>query len=211
MTQSIQRSQSGFTLLELLVALAVFAVLSAMAYNGLQSVLRAREGMLVQSDRLVALQTAFGWFGKDLEQAQPRGVRDPYGEMLRPMGAATEEDYQIEFTRAGWSNPFPSEKRQRSYLQRVAYGVRDKHLLRKYWFDLDRDYESPTFETTLLEGITALEFRFVDSALQYQTQWPPQGGNDILPQAVEVTFELDGIGKVSRLFRVATANVATTK
>ncbi len=204
MTTRAHIQQRGFTLLELLVALAVFAVLSAMAYSGLQSVLRAREGTRVQSERLVALQTAFAWFGKDLEQTQARAVRNPYGETLKPFGAANEQDYQIEFTRAGWSNPFPSEKRQRSYLQRVAYGVRDKQLLRKYWFDLDRDYESPAFETPLLDGISALEFRFVDANLQYQTQWPPLGSTEVLPQAVEVTFDLDGVGKVTRLFRLAT-------
>jgi general secretion pathway protein J len=196
------RPQHGFTLLELLVALSVFAVLSAMAYNGLQSVLRAREGSKAQAERLVALQTTFTWFGRDLEQAQARPVRDPYGESLKAMSAARDQDYQIEFTRSGWSNPFPSEKRRRSYLQRVAYGVREKQLIRKYWFDLDRDYESPAFETPLLEGVTALEFRFVDRNLQYQTEWPPLEGADALPQAVEVTVELDGVGKITRLYRL---------
>ncbi len=200
--RATRRQSRGFTLLELIVALSVFAIMSAMAYNGLQSVLRARDGSKAQAERLVALQTALNWFARDLEQAQLRPIRDPYGEAHKPLIAENTQDFPLEFTRAGWSNPFPSEKRQRSYLQRVAYGVREKHLLRKYWFDLDRDYESPSFETDLLEGVTALEFRFVDRNLQYQTQWPPIDGNDPLPQAVEVTVEMEGLGKITRLFRL---------
>jgi general secretion pathway protein J len=205
------KRQRGFTLLELLVALAVFAVLSAMAYNGLKSVLDARDGSTRQAQRLTALQTAFLWLARDIEQAVPREVRDPYGERAKAMQSAQVQDYTLEFSHGGWNNPFPSEQRQRSYLQRVAYGLNEKKLMRKYWFDLDRDYDSANFEAVLLEGVTALEFRFVDRNLEYQTQWPPQDGTDALPQAVEVTLEVDGVGKITRLFRIAEGVAAKQK
>ena len=196
------RTDRGFTLIELIVAMAVFSVMATMAYSGLQSVLDARERTQQFAQRLAALQTAFFWLGKDIEQALPRGVRDQYGERVKALQAEQTAEYSLELTHAGWSNPFASEKRQRSLLQRVAYGVHEKKLMRKYWFDLDREHNSATFETVLLEGVSTLEMRYVDSSFQWQTQWPPLGSKDVMPLAIEVSVDIDGLGKISRLFRV---------
>ncbi len=195
-------AQRGFTLIELIVAMAVFAVMSTMAYSGLQSVLDARARTEQHAQKLAALQTAFFWLGKDIEQTVPRSVRDPFGGYLKPLLAEQTAEYSLELTHAGWSNPFATEKRQRSFLQRVAYRVHEKQLLRKYWFDLDREYNSATFETVLLEGVSTMEMRYVDQKLEWQTQWPPLGANDVLPLAVEVSLDIDGFGKISRLFRL---------
>ena len=196
------RTPRGFTLIELIVAMAVFSVMATMAYSGLQSVLDARERTQQFAQRLAALQTAFFWLGKDIEQAVPRGVRDQYGERVKALQAEQTAEYSLELTHAGWSNPFASEKRQRSLLQRVAYGVHEKKLMRKYWFDLDREHNSATFETVLLEGVSTLEMRYVDSSFQWQTQWPPLGSKDVMPLAIEVSVDIEGLGKISRLFRV---------
>lgn len=195
-------SAGGFTLIELIVALAVFSVLSVMAYSGLQSVLDARAKTEEHAKRLEALQTLFLWVGKDVEQALPRAVRDPYGEKLAALKGESIQEFKLELTHAGWSNPFPSETRQRSHLQRVAYGLREKQLIRKYWFDLDREYESATFETVMLDGVTAVEFRYVDRNRQWQTQWPALDNPEALPQAVELTVEMEGFGKITRLFHL---------
>ena len=192
----------GFTLIELIVAMAVFSVMATMAYSGLQAVLDARERTQQFAQRLAALQTAFFWLGKDIEQAVPRSVRDQYGDAVKALLAEPTAEYSLELTHAGWSNPFASEKRQRSMLQRVAYRVHEKKLVRKYWFDLDREHNSATFETVLLEGVSTLEMRYVDTNLQWQAQWPPVGSKEVMPLAVEVSLDIEGLGKISRLFRV---------
>lgn len=195
-------AQRGFTLLELIVALAVFAVMATMAYSGLQSVLDARARTEQHAQKLAALQTAFFWLGRDIEQAVPRGVRNPYGEPVKALLAEQMAEYGLELTHAGWSNPFASEKRQRSMLQRVAYRVHEKKLLRKYWFDLDREYNSAAFETVLAEDVNTMEMRYVDHNLQWQTQWPPPDSKEVMPLAIEINLDIEGIGKISRLFRV---------
>ncbi len=50
--------ESGFTLFEIMVAMAVFALLSVMAYGGLRSVLESRQGLQLASERLTQLQLA---------------------------------------------------------------------------------------------------------------------------------------------------------
>lgn len=203
-----RRSTFGFTLLELLVALAVFGILSAMSYGGLNSVMRARQGVDRQAELLAQLQKAFTIIGKDLEQVVARSVRDSYGEEKVAMQAVDYEQNQLEFTRTGWNNPFPSKKRVRSMLQRVAYGLKEGRLLRIYWFDLDLSYDSPAFETVLLEQVAAFELRFVDGDREWQREWPVLGSDGkVLPRAVEVTIEIERLGRISRLFRIPAQSV----
>jgi len=70
----------GFTLLELLVALAVFAIMSIAAYSGLRNVLFTRAAVEEQTRRLAAVQLAVFRLEQDIEQTVPRGIRDEYGE-----------------------------------------------------------------------------------------------------------------------------------
>lgn len=192
----------GFTLMELLVAVAVFAVMSAMAYGGLNTVMKARSGMVEHSDRLVSLQKTFTIMGRDIEQTIARDIRDQYGDSKDMLRSQTYEDIKLELTHGGWRNPFPSEKRVRSTLQRTGYKFTEGKLIRLYWYDLDRGYESKPLESVLLENVKSFELRFVDEKKQWQTSWPKLNSKEPMPIGVEVTVELEGLGKVVRLFRV---------
>jgi len=195
----------GFTLLELMVALSIFALVSAMAYGGLNNVMQARDVVAKSSDRMVQLQKVFNIMSRDLEQANARSIRDSYGTSQPGFQASAYGSNALEFTRGGWNNPFPSGKRVRSYQQRVAYRLEDNKLIRVYWFDLDLDYDSPKYETAVLTGVRDLEMRFLDKDKKWQTSWPPTGVEDQpLPGAVEITLDLDTLGKVNRLFLVPT-------
>jgi len=70
----------GFTLLELLVALAVFAIMAAAAYSGLRSVLFTHATLEQENRRLAAVQLTVFRFEQDIEQIVSRGIRDEYGE-----------------------------------------------------------------------------------------------------------------------------------
>lgn len=196
--------QHGFTLLEILVALSIFAVISTMAYGGLNSVLRSKEGSDQHARRMHQLQKAFTVIERDVEQAIVRPVRDSYGETQAAMVSADYGDYRFMFTRDGWNNPFASGKRVRSYLQRVAYRLEDDKLKRTYWYDLDLDFDSPKHDVTLLDNVKSLELRFIDRDGKWQDRWPPVGVEDEpLPRGVELSVDVQGMGKLTRLFAVA--------
>ena len=104
------KTQHGFTLIELMIALAIFAVLSAMTYGGLRAVLNARNQSDQQAERLATLQTALVIMGRDIEQATPRSIRDVgNGGQPAMMGGgnntASVSGSMLEFTRTGWRNP----------------------------------------------------------------------------------------------------------
>jgi general secretion pathway protein J len=196
-TKCAKRPSRGFTLLELLVALAIFALIGALAYSGLSGVLETREQARHKAEQLAALQLAFSFIGRDLEQASARGVRDILGDSLPALRVT--HDNALEFTRGGWRNPGGGA---RSHLQRVAYRLKDGKLLRLTWPVLDQAHTSAPQEAMLLSGVKAFEARFYDQALAVQTGWPVSTGKP-LPRAVEISIEPEGFGRVTRLFRVA--------
>jgi len=197
------KKQNGFTLLELLVAIGIFALLAAMGYGGLNNVMTARKITTQHAERLSQLQMTFLWLGRDIEQTVDRSIRDEYAEVQPAVLGVETGRYQLELTHTGWRNP---AGRKRSNLQRVAYGLRNGNLLRVYWSVLDRAQDSQPLESVLLDGVEKLELRFLNQQNQWQDSWPSnQLGAPVSttpPKAVEVTLETKAEGRITRLFRV---------
>jgi len=204
MPRSTRTCESGFTLIEIMIAIAIFAVMSAMAYGGLNSVMKSRNGLEEHATRLGKMQKAFSIIERDVQQIVSRGIRDQYGDPKEALVAHDFDEIKLELTHTGWRNPFPSEKRVRSVLQRVGYSIKDDQLIRMYWFELDRGFESKPFESVLLDNVKGFELRFVDKNKQWQTQWPKLNSQEaeVIPQGVEVTIETDRLGRIARLFQV---------
>jgi len=189
----------GITLIELLVALAVFSFVSVMAYAGLNVVLKSRAHTDAAASRLAALQMTMTMLGRDLYQAVPRPIRDEFGDS-RPAMQVHDDDPAgfLEFTRAGWRNP---ANMPRSHLQRVAWGLREGSLERWYWSVLDRAQDSEPYPLAMLEGVEQFEARFMDADRRWHGDWPPSsGGIAGLPGAVEISVRLEDWGTVTRLF-----------
>ena len=142
----------GFTLLELLVALAVFSILSIAAYSGLRNVLFTRAAVEAQSQRLAAVQLAVFRLEQDIEQAAPRSIRDEYGDLQAALLGSELSDDRLTLTRAGWDNPLGQP---RANVQRVAYRLREGRLWRLHWPVLDQGGRIEPRETLLLDRVRA--------------------------------------------------------
>ncbi len=192
----------GFTLLELLVALAVFAILATAAYSGLRNVLFTRAAVETQSQRLAAVQLAFHRLGQDIEQAAPRGIRDEYGEPQAALLGDELAGERLILTRAGWDNPLGQS---RASLQRVAYRLRDGQLWRLHWPVLDRGGLVEPRETLVLDQVREFRIRFLDQNESWRNDWPPPAAEsvprdlDALPRAVEISVTLEDWGEITRL------------
>ncbi len=196
---------SGFTLLELLVAVAVFAVIAALASSGFNSVLNSATRSEEQMDRLAELQKAMIIIARDVQQAVDRPIRDEFGSPSPPF-IGSQQTELLEFSRTGRRNP---TNIARSHIQRVGYRLDDETLYRQSWSVLDRAQDSEPLEGKLIEGITEIEIRYLDESRQWQNQWPPltTGASGTpaaaLPLGVEITFDIEGLGSVPRIFRVS--------
>lgn len=198
------RRENGFTLLELIVVLGIFAVLSVLAYGGLRSVLTARDSVQHALDRTVAMQKTYLRLRNDFQQLRERPARDGFGEP-QPALLVTP-DRRVEFTRGGWRNPL---SQPRSSLERVSYRLdEDDRLLRSSWRVLDRAQDSAVIETALLDKVEEIEWRFLDNSSEWQTVWPPLStaaaapgaGPPPLPRAVELTLTTQDWGEIKFLF-----------
>lgn len=195
---------SGFTLLELIVVLGIFAVISVLAYGGLSSVLETRKGVQRALDRTAAMQKTYLRLRNDFQQLRDRPVRDRFGAPLNDPPLLITPDGTVEFTRGGWRNPL---SQPRSSLERVAYRLdQESRLLRISWRVLDRAQDSVEVETVLLENVEDIEWRFLDSGRQWQTVWPSPdtiaapGAAPALPLAVEVNLTTQDWGELKFLF-----------
>ncbi|HEY5604680.1 MAG TPA: type II secretion system minor pseudopilin GspJ [Gammaproteobacteria bacterium] len=204
MPRQARENMRGFTLLELMVAMAIFAIMAAIAYSGLNNVLIARQQTEAHAEQLHQLQLTMGWLARDVEQIIDRGVRNEYGEVLPPVVGNDFEGYLLEITRGGWRNP---ANQARSHLQRVAYAVRDEKLVRTYWWMLDRAEDSKPYENILLDGVKGMEIRYLGADDEWRSSWPElstTGGASpqVIPRAIEVNVDTKQYGKISRLLRV---------
>lgn len=200
----LRRRTSGFTLLELLVALAIFGVVAAMAYGGLRSVLNTRAAAEKQAAELAELQLGFTRMERDIEQIVARGVRDSLGDRQPALRGESGGETLLEFTRTGWRNP---SGQARSHLQRIAYRLKEGQLVRLSWSALDQGPSAEPQESVLLDNVTAVEVQFLDKSLAEQALWPKPDAaanneKDTLPRAIQVSVEIKGWGRINRLFRV---------
>ena len=74
------RRASGFTLLELIVAIGIFAFVASVAYGGLSAAGKTRARLEAHDERMRQLQYAIRRIANDAYQLQPRGIRDVIGD-----------------------------------------------------------------------------------------------------------------------------------
>ena len=201
---NLRCTMRGFTLLELLVALAIFGVVAAMAFGGLRSVLDTRAASERQAAELAALQLGFTRMERDIEQIVARSIRDSLGDRQPALRGEPGGDTLLEFTRTGWRNP---AGQARSHLQRVAYQLKEGQLLRLHWNALDQGPSAEPQESVLLNNVTAVDVQFLDKNLAAQALWPkPEAAanneKNTLPRAIQVSVDIKGWGRINRLFRV---------
>lgn len=201
-----QLSMGGFTLIEVVVSVAIFAFLSVLAYQALADTFENVDRLNQRMERIQSVQRTMRIIGRDFMQAAPRPVRDPFNESYVPsVFTSLSSDFALQITRAGWSNPAGLP---RSTMQRVAYRIEEEALVRYNWLVLDPTLANEPVGTVLLEDVESILFRYRTSAGDWLEQWPPEnvaGPNAwrMRPQAVEVILVLPDEGQISRFFEVA--------
>lgn len=174
----------GFTLIELMVALAVFAVLSTLAYGGLRQVTRSNDALAERQAAFAALQTSLTLLQQDLENAAARPARDAFGDSVPALRAGVE-GVLLELTRhAGVRHAGRGVD-----LRRVDYRLEGGTLYRRVWPVLDRPQAAEPQWRALLEAVAVLELEFYREG--WTGFWPPaeaRAQQAVLPQAARVTL-----------------------
>jgi len=193
----------GFTLIEVLVAMAIFGVMSMLAYMTLGQTLANSEMLTERMDRMRAVQQTVRFLSSDFVQAAPRPVRLELGDSMGPaVFTSLSGEFALELTHGGWGNPAGLP---RGTLQRSAYRLEKDELVRYHWNVLDRTYANEPIANVLLDGVENLLFRYLGADGEWSDIWPPQAQPDIRarPRAVEIMLTLADEGEIRRLLEVA--------
>ena len=192
-------AQRGLTLIELVVAVALLALLTLMSYRGLASVTLAAEHTLAEGERWRAVSMFFERLGADLAQATRRPVRggddtllpELRGQMVNLSGGSDQSangdpiTAQLEFTRK--SAPGSDELR-------LGYRLRQERVELLIWRVLDRAPASTAEVHALVDGVRSLRFSYLDSSGGWDEAWPINDNRQALPRAVAAELTLaDGI------------------
>jgi len=200
----------GFTLIELIVAMAIFALIGVGAYTALFAVLDAREATKAQSERLAAVQYATDAMVADLRQAVARPVRSIDPQRRVPLYApGTGADPLLAITRGGSPNPAGLA---RSNLTRVRWHLVDSGVERSVLPRPDASQRADPPQRRLLERVESVDLRFLGQDGAWDDRWPPLNAERAvnLPRAVEVTFELTDWGEIKRLVALPAGSDAAT-
>lgn len=201
MDEKFHKNQnSAFTLFEMLIALAIFSIVSLTAGTLLYQAVEAQRVSNQYGARMIDLERGISRLSRDLLQYVPRKVRDELGDFTDSLIITPD---QIEFTRRGWSNP---ADHARSDLQRVRYSVEGDALQRHYWDVLDRAPEAEARTQHLAANVSWVNFEPItesqllrgDTLVSVEDEGAPALG-------IRVTLHLAGIGELVRVIDLAEA------
>lgn len=206
--QRTQRHHQGFTLLEILIAMAIFTLIGLASTGLLTTVIDSNDLSEARFDKLQALQRAMITIERDIQQAVPRPIRVE-GEMQEVVMAGGEtaesDDDGIGFVRSGWHNP--QLMLPRSTLQYVAYRLREEKLERVYSNYLDNVIGHEPKVRPLLENIESFKVEFIapsnnsEEGLK-EDKWSDSYKGTALPRAVAVEFVSKDFGRIRREFAI---------
>jgi len=209
------RAAAGFTLIEVLIALAITAFVSVIAYSSFSTVITGVENTQAVAERVYRINRAWMIISRDLEQFVARPVRDEFGELEPALQGGMAARFPLSLTRAGWHNPLAQDRPE---LQRVNYRLEEDSLWRDSYPVLDRAGETQAQSARLLEDVESIRILFLDSVDNARSvgrgtdldtrNWPENwvidtsqpGAGLAPPLAIEVRLQLADWGEVRRLY-----------
>lgn len=208
--------QRGFTLIEIMVAIAIFAFISVASTAVLTTVLDSDAISSEHFDKFQRLQRAVITIERDLQQAVPRPVRiDGQTNPIVMRGGERDEDDNegLAFVRSGWQNP--QMMLPRSTLQAVAYRVRDGNLERLHTNYVDNVIGTEPKVRVLLEDIDKFKVEFIADMEEDtnslsdsdELNWRESYVGAVLPKAVAIEFVTKDFGLIRREFTLSGATL----
>ena len=190
--------QRAFTLVELLVALAIFAIMSGFAYRALTSMLEGRDALAKESRKWRDVSLFVGRVERDIAAVLPR-IATAAGELkVAPLSSSVEGGTGLALTRSG--NMLAGNVSAAP--QRVAYRLREGRIERLSWAGVDAAPRDEPQPTPVLADAGSLAFRFMDpKGSEWRADWGLPGNAAVtLPAAVEMTLVLASGERIVRLF-----------
>ena len=186
-----ERKEQGFTLVEMLIALTIFGMLTAAGVALLTLTVRTQETSERLLDELGAVRRTGALLNADLALAAPRLHRDGDG-LPRPafIGGGGGEELLLALVRHGGAGEAP---------QRIEYRLAGGRLERRRFAAIDGG--GAWVAAPLLDGVRRARLRYRDRGGQWRARWDPTDPAR-LPVAVELVTDGERQGVLRQLFLV---------
>ncbi len=193
--------EGGFTLLELMISLFIFTIVSVIMVTALHSVLTSDAILKAKSARFQILSNTLILMSRDLEQIINRPITNAKGKVEAALiGTSTS----VTFTHAGMFNPLVSK----STLERTQYLLLQRSLIRITWPVLDQAPKTQSDQRIIQPDVLQLQFSYLDAKGQFQNSWPPDNNAaNVLPQAIKVSLTLANWGMLTQLYLIPGAAI----
>ena len=163
----------GFTLIEVVIAMFVAAIMFAIGYGAINQALVDRDALNVSQARVTEIQRGMRVIAQDFAQMAARAARDTSGTgQLVPAVFADARNDIAAHVLAHWLEQSRGQS-QRPAEQRVRYRFIDGSLVREHWLSIDPALNTEPRQRVLLTRVKAVEIRFLDPvSRQWRTEWP---------------------------------------
>lgn len=158
--------QWGFTLVEILIALTILAILATITSTALHHAFSTREKVSREAERLNTIQIAITLIQRDSQQATTRAIRS---QDMHLFPAFIGKGNYLEFTRRGLANP--RDERKQSTLKRIAWLCQKNQLLRRGWEALDTPDRNKYRDRIVLDNLKKCQFAYLNHNLQILPEW----------------------------------------
>ena len=182
--------QFGFTLVELLVAIAIFAVLSALGWKVFDYLIKVKDRNATHEQNLGQLQDAYLQIQRDALQIVPI-TANVAGE-IQP--ALVLNNQNLSFSKAGVTDPL---KQGLSPFERIEYqyNQQDKKIYRLKYPQLNMNTSAQPLSSVLLSDVEQYQIQVLNP--NELTQWPDNAMNaedtqtaPLLPRGFKIKFML---------------------
>lgn len=198
----------GFTLLELLVALSIFAIMTAMAYSGLNSALTAETKLDDAKIRIKNIAFFFNYFDRQLKSFAKKTMQKGTAKIPAMFSGdltqyAQEGEKKEETAEEKDKAPEPlivficmGSSLEGGMVKRVGYRINKKKVELMMWPGIDIEKESKPESHLILDNVEKFAIKYLNKDKAWQSSW----GDVDPPRAVQVILQVAGEGEMNRIF-----------
>ena len=194
----------GFTLIELMVAVVIFAIISVVSYRIISSLVTTKQVAGAAQEKWGNLSLTMSNLGNSFNRTIPLLVRDQDGNILPAIYGKPKlngvYDSQLELSLSGYVG---DEVLGNSPPKRIGYRFYSGSLYLVSWPALNRVVTTQPEIDLLADNVQTFVVTYLYPDSEWRDSWPPIGGDPAsVPKGVKLSFSLKSGESLERVWNL---------